>query len=260
MNPRSVYRESARPAAPHGHVVERVKRVGAAAVLLAALLVVAAILGGDGPERSERWTFLDAKTPDELGLVAQGTGGIWALEDHEHATGGRALANHEGPSGDSPALLVATQSLARDVRARTRCKVVSALVAPPHAACGVLFRFVDRANYWVVRVDVGTGDVEAAAVVGGEERILRRASVSGFVANGSWSDLDVEARGDVVRVALGGRPVLVAEAPSVLAPFGLTGLWASSEAAVLFDHFTIETLTAVPQALEILPLLGRRQG
>lgn len=253
------------------------KRAVAGVVLLVAIVMAASILRGDGAKTSERWTFLDAATPAELGLVADGSGGAWALEDHEHATGGRALANHEGAPGEDPAVLVAMQPRARDVRARTRCKVVSTAMppesfAPTPAACGVVFRFVDRQNHWVVRANVRSavemvgaepreigGVVEAATVVRGVERVLEQALVTSL-AVGSWIDLEVEARGDIVRVALDGRHLLAVHAPAVMAAFGSAGLWAPSEATVFFDHFAIETLAPAPQAVEILPILGRRQG
>lgn len=269
------YRDSARPPIPppkeeHSRFVRPLKRLVGGAVLLVAVIAGAMILRSDNRKTNEHWTFVDAATPADLGLVAQGTGGVWALEDYEPATGGRALANHEGKAGGDPALLIATELRARDIRARTRCKVVGTTDAridgdgdgiplQVRAACGVLFRFVDARNYWVVRINAGSSDVEAVAIVRGVPRVVKRAP-SEVISMDTWTDLEVEARGDIIRVAFAGQPLFVAEAPGVPAAFGAAGLWAPAEAKVFFDHFTIETLTPAPQALEILPLLGRRQG
>ncbi|HVH44083.1 MAG TPA: hypothetical protein VM925_17150 [Labilithrix sp.] len=244
---------------------ERLKKAIASVVVLAALVGTATVLGGDG-RKSDHWTFLDPASLAELGLVAYGdNGGAWGLEEHEPATGGRALANHEGEPGAPPAVLVATMPKARDVRAKTRCKIVSTSAkaeafADSPASCGVVFRFVDEQNHWIVRADAGTNTLEAAAVVRGEERVITRAPTPAPFRIGSWIDLVVEVRGDVVRAELDGRAGLVAQAATVPAATGSVGLWVPSGTTVYFDHFTIETLSASPRSLEILPLLGRRPG
>ena len=119
---------------------------------------------------------------------------------------------------------------------------------------------IDEQNHWLVRADAGANTIEAATVVRGEERILKRALASDALRVGSWIELSVEARGDVVRASLGGRSVLVAEAPAAPAASGAVGLWVPSGTTVYFDHFMIETLSPAPRALEILPVLGRRPG
>jgi hypothetical protein len=244
----------------------RFKQSIAGALVLAAIVFVAAVFGGDDGKIGEHWTFLDAVSLADLGLVAHGTrSGAWGLEDHDAATGGRALANHEGEPGASPAVLVAVQPKSRDLRARTRCKVVGTSMLPEAfadapASCGIVFRFLDEQNHWIVRADAGESMLEAAAVVGGEERVLERARTPRSLGIGTWIDLVVEVRGDVLRASLDGQQALVAEAPTVPAGSGAIGLWVPSGATVYFDHFTIETLSAVPRALEILPILGRRPG
>jgi hypothetical protein len=250
----------------------RVKRAIGLAVLLGALVAVGTLLGGDGARGKsgpEHWAFLDAVTPGDLGLVARGTGGTWALEEHAEATGGRALANHEGTRGGPPALLVAASPSARDLKTRTRCKVARITgprdaADPDHvpAACGVVFRFVDDQNHWIARVDLDASTLEVATLARGKERVLGRRPAGRPLVGDDWVDLVVEARGDIVRLSIDGAasPTLVTESPAVHAAFGRVGLWAPSEATVLFDHFTIETLAPTPRALEILPVLGRKAG
>ena len=242
---------------------DRVKRTVASAIVLGALVGAAAMLAGDGGGH-EHWTFLDKASLAELGLVAHGArSGSWLLEDVEAATGGRALANHEGEPGASPALVVAMQPRSRDIRAQTRCMVVGTAMkaeafADVPAACGVVFRFVDEQNHWIVRAIAGESAIEAATVVRGNERVLRRAPAPHAVEVGRWIELSVEVRGDVVKASLDGQPVLVAESTMLPAAAGSVGLWAPAGATAYFDHFTIETLTASPRALEILPILGKR--
>lgn len=245
---------------------ERSKRALATVVVAAAALVGASILlGGDGPSDRE-WAFLDPQTLADLGLVAHNpSGGEWGLEAHEPATGGRALANHEGEPGATAAVLVATTSRAHDVRASTRCKVAStsskaeAFDDAP-AACGVVMRFVDAQNHWLVRVDAIANMIEVAAIVRGREQVVSRTPTPTPLRIGEWFDLDVEVRGDLVRAQLDGRAAVdthVVSAPSAL---GAVGLWVPSGATVYFDRFSIETLSASPRSVELLLLLGRRPG
>ena len=55
-----------------------------------------------------RWTFTEENVEvAELGLATPViSGGRWLLEDHAHATGGRALVNHAGDPSNGPALAV----------------------------------------------------------------------------------------------------------------------------------------------------------
>lgn len=242
------------------------KRILAGIVLmLAVLLGTAAVLGSDEP-KEEAWTFLDPGALAELGLVAHNPrGGAWGLEEHEPATGGRALANHEGEPGATPAVLVASAAKAVDIRASTRCKVVGTSMvaeafADAPASCGVVFRFVDERNHWLVRVDAAANVLEAAAVVRGEERILATAPAPSGLRIGEWIDLDVEVRGDVIRAEIDGRQALATHVPVTPGSVGAVGLWVPSGATVYFDRFSIETLSASPRSLELLLLLGRRPG
>lgn len=245
-----------------------VKRGIAGIIVLSAAIFAATLISERGAKKDQKWTFLDDKKLSELGLEARGAArsGDWGLEEHTEATGGRALANQEGDPGIGPALLIAKAPRARDLKARTRCKVESVSTkpeafGPAMAACGVVFRYVDDANHWIVRANASAGEIEAVSVVGGKERIVKSAPDPAAAVN-TWLDLAVEARGDVIIVSVGeggARKLFTAEAPTVPAAFGSLGLWATSESKSYFDHFSIETLTATPQAIEVLPLLGNKQ-
>jgi hypothetical protein len=243
---------------------DRLKRMLGAAVLLSMLMLSASIIFGQDSApvpTVERWTFVDeAASPTDLGFVTHGSAksGAWVVEPHDLATGGRALANREGERGAGPAVIVAPgQSQSRDLRLSTRCMIE----ATPHGACGVVFRFVDAKNHWIVRADAKSNAIEVVTVNRGVESVIGKASPpSGVLAIGNWIDLAIEVRGDVVRVAIGARPVLTAETALVPARFGSAGLWAPSESKAVFDHLAIETLAPVPRAIEILPLLGRASG
>jgi len=229
-------------------------------VLGAAVLAITLLTGRGGGKKKEKWTFLDDKALDELGFVAHSPeSGTWVLEEREDATGGRALANHEGDAGSGPAYLLAKDPKARDLKTHTRCKVVNVSDdAGGTGACGVVFRFVNVSNHWVVRANVTTSVVEAVNIVNGRERVVKTVAEP-TATLGAWVELFVEVRGDVVTVSNSKGKLFVAEAPSVPAAYASAGLWATSESQAYFDHFSIETLSASPQQIEVLPLLGNKQ-
>ena len=228
-------------------------RTAAAVVVLGALAVGATVfVGGESPAR-HRWRFLDETSdPGTLGFrIGVGHGGTWALEQHETATGARALVNRIGDPSAPPAILLAGSLRARDVRASTRCKVATAMAGD---ACGIVFRVLDDKNHHVARLDVAARRIVVAVVAGGGERVL--GATSARIESGVWQELSVEARGDRIRVSSNGRDVIdVADATP--AHFGSVGLWAPAAAEVYFDELVVETLPAAPQALEVLPLLGK---
>lgn len=234
----------------------RFKQAIALVALVVAVAVVAVVLThGEKKPTGEHWAFEHPTTPADLGLVPHSpASGEWVLEEHDAATGGRALTNLGGTAGAPPAILVSEKLHSRDIKTKTRCQFESP--ARP-AACGLVFRFIDAQNYWLARAASNqSGDVvEAVTVTGGKERLLKR---SGPVKLGDWISLDVEARGDRVTVLLDGAPAVVVDAPAALAGFGVAGLWAPSETRAVFDHFTVETLSATPRSLEILPVIGQK--
>lgn len=222
-------------------------RVALGAGLLAIVAILASFLPSSVRAQKQRWTFVDAATPADLGLSPRvATAGGWTLEEHPVATGGRAMVNHEGDPGSSPAILLVSGTRARDVRAMTRCKGES---------CGIAFRVVDERTYALARIDAPSRRVELVAVADGIERVIDAGSIGG--APEAWQELAVEARGDVVRVASNGRIVLETTSAEPAAVGGV-GLWAPAASRAYFDELVVEPLPASPQALEVLPLLGRR--
>jgi hypothetical protein len=214
----------------------RVARLVASAAVVASIALLAGMFVGEGSAPRQRWTFLDGSTPAEVGLVLRSArSGDWVLEDHGPATGGRALVSHEGDRGAAPGVAVATTVRARDLRAVTRCKVVE--TSGGHDACGLVFRFVDDANYSVARLDVNARVVDLAVVANGRERLVGR--VPAAVGPGVWQELAIDARGAALRASLNGRVVLDLGDEASAVP-GSVGLWAPAPAKAYFDELAIE--------------------
>jgi len=138
---------------------------------------------------SQRWSFTEQdSTVAELGLATPiELAGAWLLEDHEPATGGRALVNHAGAANGPPALAVSSLRT-RDVRAATRCKAEAT-----GTACGLVFRYHDAQCFDVAHVDRASQTIGLSAVVDGAEKPI--AQISAEIADGSWQARDRSARG-----------------------------------------------------------------
>ncbi len=233
----------------------RVLSTVAAFVALGAIIAAIGALLGGAPQR-HRWTFTEEDaTVADLGLLTPVEhAGEWRLQQHEHATGGRALVNDAGIAQGSPALAITAKLRARDLRASTRCRVS----LPPHDnACGLVFRFQDPDNHYLARLDAGAGVVALAVVRGGEERIVQHHATE--IARDTWHELSVEARADRVVVSWNGRSVIETSDPTLLQA-GAVGLWVPSSGVAIFDELSVEALSATPHPTELFPFLLKQRS
>lgn len=241
--------------APEGFMGGWGRRAIAATAVAGAFVAAAAFFFDHGGVAKKRWTFLEETTdPSAVGFAAlagdASRAGAWLLADHDTATGARALVNRPGEDAAPPATLLVGSVTTRDVKAGTRCKVA----IPEGEGCGLVFRYRDARDHHVVRLDFTGRRLVIARVVGGEEHEL--GSVAARVDGAVWQEISVQARGDRIRATCNNRDVLEVVDPLAALP-GSVGLWAPSAAEAYFDELSVETLPASPQALEILPVLGK---
>lgn len=230
------------------------RRVVAGAAIIG-VGVFCAELVGDMRLPSERWSFLERDTAlSDLHLHpsngSAASGGPWAIEDNDSATGARALVNREGTSGDRPALLIAKSIHTRDLTAATRCKST--------AQCGLVFRYRNDDNYDVARYDAPSQRVILAAIAGGREMVVAAVPATSS-EDSSWQDLRVNASAGMIRVRWNDR-LIIETTEGAPANSGYAGLWVPATATAYFDELSIEALPDSPRALEVLPLLGRSSG
>jgi hypothetical protein len=233
-------------------------RLAGAAGLCAALLAAVLLFGASGSVRStsRTWNFEDKRAdPTELGFrLSSKQGGEWLLADHEGATGHRALVNRPGDPAAMAASAVVDDSVTRDFRASTRCKSAR---DRSRQACGLVFRFVNHANYYVARVDAGRNTVTLGVVVGGFERELR--SVAAQVQPELWQEVGVVAQADYLLVSLNGQHVLSTHDPTFPGA-GRVGMWAPADGEAYFDELSLSFLPAKQfHPSDLLPIFLRRK-
>ncbi len=232
-----------------------IANVIAIAALAASVVAILASFGRLGPKH-QHWSFLDAvDTPTLLGLHPSPLhAGEWRVEEHDGATGARALVNDEGEPLAPPATIVARSAWMRDFAASTRCKTDP---SRPVQQCGIVYRFRDEAHYDLVRLDTQRKEIVLALVEGAEERVIARAPAD--APSGAWHELSVDVTGPVVRVSWNGRKA-IEMAETLPSASGAVGLWAPASGVSWFDELAIEGRVDSPRPLETVPLLGRSRS
>lgn len=120
----------------------------------------------------------------------------------------------------------------KDVRLSVSCKSVSGAV---DQACGLVFRFKDPNNYYVVRANALEDNVRLYSVKGGSR--TQFASWSGKVATKVWHKLTVEAKGDRFVVTFDGKQILD-ERDSTFTDAGKVGVWTKADSITQFDELS----------------------
>jgi hypothetical protein len=132
---------------------------------------------------------------------------------------------------------------ARDVDLSVRFKPIR---GTKDQAAGLVWRYRDSDNYYVVRANALEGNVVLYKVEGGKRTDLkpRGAGLLAYgkkasVVAGSWGLLRVNARGNLFEVYLGGDKLLEVE-DATFAAAGKVGVWTKADSVTYFDDFRVE--------------------
>jgi len=141
-------------------------------------------------------------------------------------------------------LLVLDGFETRDVDLEVKFKTVSGEV---DASGGLVFRYLDDGNYYVVRANALEGNVVAYKAENGTRSnigVKGKSSAYGVeaeVPHGQWNRLRVIARGDLFEVFLNGQKLFEVE-NTALQSAGKVGLWTKADAVTEFDDFSVARL------------------
>jgi len=100
---------------------------------------------------------------------------------------------------------------------------------------GIVFRFNDANNYYLLRASATENDVVLYRYVGGRSSII--ASTSVMVSIGSWHTLSVVAIGESIEGYLDGKRVVEVRDATFL--LGSVGLRTKADSVTYFDNFVI---------------------
>lgn len=223
-------------------------RVGAL-VALAVLVVVSGSALAAGPVgQSIRFDFEGDKVgglPPGFSVAQTGKGQPprWAVtEDPSSPAGPKVLTQSSADAtGDRYPLCIENALTTANVRLSVRFKPVSGKV---DQGAGLVARFRDSGNYYIVRANALEGNVTLYKVVAG-----RRSEITGKPAGlvtgdgrtGDWHTLGLTVEGDRLQVSLDGQPLFETQDPTFKAA-GKTGLWTKADSVIEFDDFQAQAL------------------
>lgn len=183
-------------------------------------------------------------TPD---LTGKGNAGSWTVvEDETAPRGAKTLAQ----VGDDPAkgrfpLCVYEDLSAKDVAVSVKLRPMSGEV---DQVGGIVSRYHDRDNYYVVRANALEDNVVLYKVENGKRTDLKpigaRLLAHGKkvdVPAGDWSELRVVAKGAEHSVYFNGEHLFDVEDDTFSGP-GRVGLWTKADSVTRFDELLIESL------------------
>jgi len=203
------------------------------------------------PVRAELWGFDDgaagAVPPGfRAGLTGGGPPVDWqVLEVADAPSGGKVVAQlSDDVTNRRFPLLVLDDFEARDVDLEVRFKTIAGEV---DASGGLVFRYQDDGNYYVVRANSLEGNVVAYKAEKGKRSnigVKGRGSAYGVdveVPHREWNSLRVVARGTLCEVFLNGRKLFEVE-DDTFQDAGKIGLWTKADAVTHFDDLRVASL------------------
>jgi hypothetical protein len=145
----------------------------------------------------------------------------------------------------------ATFCWAVDARAQIKDGYVEARIKPESGkedqAGGLVFRFRDADNYYVVRMNALEGNVVLYKTVDGKRTPLQvRGRMIGYgvdapVPVGRWNRLRVDFRGSLFQVYFNGEKLFEVE-DRILAGAGAVGVWTKADSVIRFDDVSYGSL------------------
>jgi hypothetical protein len=180
------------------------------------------------------------------GLTGQGRPGAWQVQTASDAAEGRQVVvqtdadstNYRFP------VLVYDGAVAVNVDLSVRFEPVSGRV---DQAAGLVWRYLDADNYYVVRANALEDNVVLYKVEEGQRRDLavrgmgRSYGVKAPVPDDGWSTLRVTATGPLFEVYLNGAKLFEVEDPTLTRP-GKVGLWTKADSVTRFDDLRVAVL------------------
>jgi len=178
-------------------------------------------------------------------LTGSGKPGVWVVVEDETAPSGRhvlAQTDADGTSYRFPLCLLDGVT-AKDAEISVKVKPVS---GREDQGAGIVWRYRDKDNYYIVRANALEGNVVLYKVQNGRRTDLplkgegRSYGKKTPVPAGAWSTLAVNVKGSVFEVSFNGAKLYEVEDATFPAA-GKIGLWTKADSVMRFDDLRIVT-------------------
>ena len=148
----------------------------------------------------------------------------------------------QDPAGDRFPLFVYDGEMFKDFKFTTRFKIVSGTV---EQMAGVVFRFQNASNFYVIRVSALGKNIAFYKWVNGE--IVSPVRLPLEISPGGWHELKIECSGVYIDCSVDGQrvlPTITDKAP----PIGKLGFWTKSDAVSYFCDAMVDFKPRIPAA------------
>jgi hypothetical protein len=163
----------------------------------------------------------------------------WAAETGTWAT---ALENSNSvlkmSESDGSDFNIALLKSIKYVNAEIEVKI-KALLGEEDQGGGLVWRYVNSKNYYIVRLNPLEDNIRVYEVVNGKRKQLQTEDTS--VKTAEWFTLKVKAQGDRIECYLNDKMILSGVDDTFPNP-GLVGFWSKADAVSLFDDLKIKVL------------------
>jgi hypothetical protein len=188
------------------------------------------------------------KTPKgfSTALTGKGEPGNWIVDvDKQDQSHGNVLAQTDiDKTGYRFPVCVYDAISAKDVDVSVRFKPVK---GKEDQAAGIVWRYKDKDNYYIVRANAAENNVVLYKVENGNRSDLplvgkgRTYGMKTSVPSGAWGTLRVVAKGDLFEVYCNGKKLYDVQ-DNAFTEAGKVGLWTKADSYTLFDDLSITTL------------------
>ena len=179
-------------------------------------------------------------------LTGRGRPGKWVvMKDNASPNQGNVLAQTDADStGYRFPVCVYDGLTAKDVDVSVKFKAVSGKV---DQGAGIVWRYQDKDNYYIVRANALEGNVVLYKVENGKRTDLplkgkgRTYGMKDKVPSGQWGTLRVVARGNLFEVYDNGKKLYEVE-DETFKEAGKVGLWTKADSVIYFDDLQVNVL------------------
>jgi hypothetical protein len=176
-------------------------------------------------------------------LTGQGKAGVWVVTKDEAAPNqGNVLAQTDADATSYRFPLCVNDGVtAKDADISVKFKPVS---GKKDQAAGVVWRYRDKDNYYIVRANALENNVVLYKVQNGKREDLplkgegRTYGKKATVPRSEWSELRVTAKGNLFTVWLNGRKLYEVE-DGTFTEAGKVGLWTKADSVTYFDDLKV---------------------
>lgn len=177
-----------------------------------------------------------------IAKTGKGQSAVWEIQESTDAGGGSVVVQTAADRTDYRyPLLLHDKTLAVDLDVSVKFKTISGSI---DQAAGIVWRYQDANNYYVVRANALEHNVVAYKVQNGTRSSLGikgnswAYGTSAPVAKGIWHVLAVTARGDTFAISLDGKK-LYDVTDKTFPDAGKVGLWTKADSVTMFDALDV---------------------